>query len=215
MTYVSKQTGGDRTEITFETEDGVGGQRMVHGLPAAVVTNIADTAARLATIVTSLSTIAGHVDGLEGYTDGLETLVGTTNTSLTALAGYVDGLETLVTSTNSALTTLQGLVDGLEGYLDTVEAKLDALNPSTAGTPFQKAAGTSAVQLDSVACTSGCWVKNISTLSQMVYVGRSGVAAGSGYQLGPGEERFFPCRNADEWYVIASAASSNSCVLPV
>jgi len=83
---------------SFRTPDGIiqvqaepgdnGGaeKRFVHGLPTAVVTDIANTASRLASIITSLATIQGYVDGLEGFTDGLETLVGLTNTKLDTVA---------------------------------------------------------------------------------------------------------------------------------
>ena len=66
----------------------------VHALLPDVTTDIANTAARLSTIVTSLSAISGFVDGLEA-------LAGTLNTLQTTIAGYVDGLEGLLGATLS------------------------------------------------------------------------------------------------------------------
>jgi hypothetical protein len=78
---------------------------------------------------------------LAGYVDGLETLVGTSNSSLSSIltaltstiAGYVDGLEGLTTSSNTKLdtihtdlgTTLSGLLTDLKGYTDQLEGYVD------------------------------------------------------------------------------------------
>lgn len=87
----------------------------------------------IGTTNSTLSTIDGRVDGLEGYLDGVET-------SLTALEGYTDGVETAIASTNTKLDTvntnlgtIDGRVDSLEGYLDGVETSLTAIEGYTDG----------------------------------------------------------------------------------
>ena len=75
---------------------------------------------RLAQRITSLMALVGEVQAsptantvldrlktLAGYVDGLETLIGTSNTTLSAIDGHVDGLESLITSTNAALGEVQ------------------------------------------------------------------------------------------------------------
>lgn len=102
--------------------------------PPAAITGFA-TAANQSTIIghvdgletligttnTTLTTIAGYLDGVEGYIDGLETLIGTTNTTLSTIDGHVDGLEALVGTTNTNLSTIDGHVDGVEGILTTID----------------------------------------------------------------------------------------------
>lgn len=84
--------------------------------------------------LTALNSILAAVDGLEGFTDGLETLIGTTNTTLTTLNGYVDGLEgfvdgieALIGTTNTTLTTLNGYVDGIETLITATNDAVDGL----------------------------------------------------------------------------------------
>jgi hypothetical protein len=196
----------------------------VDKLPGTVETDISNTAAHLATIITSLTAIDGHVDGLEGFTDGieaaltalqgyvdgLETLTGTTNTSLTALQGYVDGLETLVTATNSALTALQGYVDQLEGYTDGVESKLDSVIANQAppsaiygGKKTIATAGSSAqIQTSSQALTEGVWVRGLDANTGVAYVGSSSVSAtAGGTRVAAKEAVFVRIDNLNKVYV--------------
>jgi hypothetical protein len=53
-------------------------------------------------------------EAVKGFVDGLETLLGTTNSSLSTL--------------NSAITTLQGYVDQIEGYTDGIETLITSTN---------------------------------------------------------------------------------------
>lgn len=91
--------------------------------------------ATLPTVTVSGGATAAHQVTQNGYLDGLETLIGTTNSSLTTIDGRVDGLETLVTSTNTKLDTIDGRVDGLEalvtstnGYVDGLETLVTSTN---------------------------------------------------------------------------------------
>lgn len=129
-----------------------------------------------------------------------------------ALLETLPDIEDKIEDVNSNLGDIHQAVDGVEAKLDTLHADV---NPTTFIEPYQKATGTSATQLDSVVVTLGCWVKNISATSQVVYVGKSGVTTSTGFQLVVGEEKFMPCRNTNEVYIIASAASANTSVLPI
>jgi hypothetical protein len=80
------------------------------------------------------TTIIGHVDGIEGSVDGIETLIGTTNTTLTTIDGRVDGLETLVTSTNTKLDTANTSLGTLDNAISGNEMQVDVVAPLPAGT---------------------------------------------------------------------------------
>lgn len=79
-------------------------------------------------------TLIGHVDGIEGSVDGIETLVGTTNTTLTTIDGRVDGLETLVTSTNTKLDTANTSLGTLDNAISGNEMQVDVVASLPAGT---------------------------------------------------------------------------------
>lgn len=99
-----------------------------------------DDRGRLIVISPTLETL---VDGLEAATDGLETLIGTTNTTLTTLNGYADGLEALITATN-------GFVDGLEAKDFSTETTLAAMSAKLPDSKGQKnTAGSLSVTLSS------------------------------------------------------------------
>jgi hypothetical protein len=75
--------------------------------------------------VTGVATAANQTT-LIGHVDGVETLIGTTNTTLSTIDGRVDTLESLIGTTNSTLTTIDGRVDGVEGLLTTVAGAVKA-----------------------------------------------------------------------------------------
>lgn len=57
------------------------------------------------------------------------------------IIGHVDGIETLIGTTNTTLTTIDGRVDGIEGLLTTIDAdtgnistKVDSIESSSSGT---------------------------------------------------------------------------------
>ena len=175
-------------EHLFETTEGSSPERElpIHDLAPDLREAVLET-------VTQLTAIAGYVNQLEGYTDGL---------------------EALITTTNSLVTTLSGHVDQLEGYTDGVEAKLDTLiaaNDPGAGRTFQNTdidtAGAELLHADK-ACALGCWVQNISSGTQKIsvaYVADGDATMINGWVLSPGGEHFFPCTNANQLSVIASA----------
>jgi len=71
-------------------------------------------------------------------------------------------------------------------------------------------AGTSAEQLDGVAnkpAHKGVLIKNTHA-SQNLFVGKEGVTATTGYELGTNEEIFLQVKNPELIYVIASGAST-------
>jgi hypothetical protein len=75
--------------------------------------------------VTGVATAANQTT-LIGHVDGVETLIGTTNSTLSTIDGRVDTLESLIGTTNSTLTTIDGRVDGVEGLLTTVAGAVKA-----------------------------------------------------------------------------------------
>ena len=112
-------------------------------------------------------------DTIIGHVDGLETLVGTTNSTLTTIDGRVDGLETLATSTNTKLDTvntnlgtIDGRVDGLETLVTSTNTKLDTTNTNTGN------AATSLAIMDDWDESDRAKVNPI--------VGQAGVAAAAG-----------------------------------
>ena len=181
-----------------------------------------------------LTTIDSKLGDIKGYTDTLETLIAATNTALTTLQGYVDGLEALDTTRNSALTTIQGYIDGLEtliaatntalttlqGYVDGLETLVGALNPTTFGVPYTQSIPTSggtgsggSTQLTAIVVTTGVKVVNTSSGGQTITIGKSSAAAA--WPLVPGQAEFFPCRNANEVYAIATGTAGTIAVLPL
>jgi hypothetical protein len=104
-------------------------------LPAAQITTLTPPAA-ITGFATSANqaTIIGHVDGIEAAVDGIETLVGTTNTTLTTIDGRVDGLETLVTSTNTKLDTANTSLGTLDNAISGNEMQVDVVASLPAGT---------------------------------------------------------------------------------
>jgi hypothetical protein len=173
-------------EHPLETEAGSGAtQRTVHGLPADIAQNLADTATRTEQCRALLATISSSVDGLEGYTDQLEAL-------LTTLQGYVDGLEGLITSSNTALAQLH--TDFGPGA-----PKIDQVG----------SIGTSAdVQFATQTLTKGMSIKNVSTGGQTLYIKHSaGPTSSNSLLLAPGEwSDPIECTNANQVYMRASAS---------
>lgn len=82
-----------------------------------------DIAADSAGLATSAKqdTIIGHVDGIE-------TLIGTTNTTLTTIDGRVDGIEALLTTIDADTSALAGTVSGSELQVDIVSMPTVAVN---------------------------------------------------------------------------------------
>lgn len=80
---------------------------------------LTDTELRATPVPVSVSGVSTEAkqDTIIGHVDGIETLIGTTNSTLSTIDGRVDGLETLVGTTNSTLSTIDGRVDGIEGLL--------------------------------------------------------------------------------------------------
>lgn len=101
------------------------------------------------------TTIIGHVDGIEGSVDGIETLIGTTNSTLTTIDGRVDGLETLVTSTNTKLDTANTSLGTLDNAISGNEMQVDVVAPLPAGTnAIGKLSANSGVDIGDVDVTS-------------------------------------------------------------
>lgn len=103
----------------------------------------------------------------------------------------------------------------MEGDLADLEAKLDAiilLLAPPANATNQVASTTSSAVFASQACLIGFWCKNISTGSQKSTITKGQTATtGNGYELSIGDERFYPCRNMNEYAHISSAISANLC----
>lgn len=70
-------------------------------------------------------------DTIIGHVDGIETLIGTTNTTLTTIDGRVDGLETLVTSTNTKLDTANTSLGTLDNAISGNEMQVDVITMPT------------------------------------------------------------------------------------
>lgn len=91
----------------------------------------AATATNQTTQITTLGQIRDRLEEIRTYTDSLELL-------LTSLNGYVDGLETLLGTANTTQSAIAGFVDQLEGFVDGIEPKLDAI---VTNQPKSKGAG--------------------------------------------------------------------------
>lgn len=178
-------------------DDGGSQKRPVTGLPSVVVGYLSNASTKLTAILSALTGIATAAKQDTG------------NASLASILSALGAALTVNLPTGASTAANQ---TSANTKLDTLHADV---NPSTAGTPFQVSTGVTATQLTSSVTANGIWVKNISTLAQLVCVGRSGVTTSTGYQLAVGEERWLPCRNANEWYIIASAVSANVCVEPI
>ena len=85
------------------------------------------TATHQITQIARLEQIRDFLGNIRTYTDSLELL-------LTSLNGYVDGLETLLGTANTTQSAIAGFVDQLEGFVDGIEPRLDTIagNQSTA-----------------------------------------------------------------------------------
>ena len=81
----------------------------------------------------------------------------------------------------------------------------------------QQTVGTTAVQLTaaSTPCTEGVLVKALTTNGDLVYVGKSGVTTGTGYELTAGETVTIETDNANKVYCIAGAAGQKVCWIGV
>lgn len=81
----------------------------------------------------------------------------------------------------------------------------------------QTTIGTEAVQLiaASTPCKKGVLVKALSTNSGIVYVGKTGVTTGTGYELTAGEVVMIEADNVNKVYGIASAADQKVCWIGV
>jgi hypothetical protein len=79
-------------------------------------------------------------------------------------------------------------------------------NPATVYTA-QQTATSSAVALASQALVNGVVLTNLSTSTNNLYVGPSGVTAGTGYLLVPGQSISFGVTNTNAIYVIAPTGS--------
>lgn len=92
-------------------------------LTAAQITTLTPPAA-----ITGFGTAANQAT-IIGHVDGIETLIGTTNTTLTTIDGRVDGIEGL-------LTTISGNVDGLETSNSAIQTAVQLIDDTifTAGT---------------------------------------------------------------------------------
>lgn len=71
-----------------------------------------------------ITTIAGAVSGTEMQVDIVTSALPTgasTSAKQDTIIGHVDGIETLIGTTNTTLTTIDGRVDGVEGLLTTID----------------------------------------------------------------------------------------------
>jgi hypothetical protein len=86
--------------------------------------------------VTGVATAANQTT-LIGHVDGLETLVGTTNTTLTTIDGRVDGVEALLTTIDADTGNLAGILTAVQ-IIDNIvagsEAQVDIVAALPAGT---------------------------------------------------------------------------------
>ncbi len=136
----AKQDTGNTSLASLDTKLPAQGQALAAAstpvvLPAAQITTLTPPAA-ITGFATSAKqdTIIGHVDGIEAAVDGIETLIGTTNSTLTTIDGRVDGLETLVTSTNTKLDTANTSLGTLDNAISGNEMQVDVVAPLPAGT---------------------------------------------------------------------------------
>ena len=81
----------------------------------------------------------------------------------------------------------------------------------------QTTVGTTAVQLTatSTPCKKGVLAKALSTNGDKVYVGKSGVTTGTGYELTAGETVAIEVDNVNKVYAIAGAAGQVVCWIGV
>lgn len=111
-----------------------------------------------------------------------------------------------------ALQNAGGSVTDLTAVEEKLDTVIELLAPETAETT-QVASTTSSAVFASQDCALGFWAKSISTSTQKTYIFKGSPATtGNGYELIAGEERFFPCRNMDEYSHISSAISANLCI---
>lgn len=123
----AKQDTGNTSVASIDTKTPALGQALAAAsvpviLPAATITTLTPPAA-----ITGFATSAKQ-DTIIGHVDGIETLIGTTNTTLTTIDGRVDGIETLIGTTNTTLTTIDGRVDGLEASNSAIQTSVQLLD---------------------------------------------------------------------------------------
>ncbi len=190
-----KYLGPDDATTTF---DNVAGDTAETRIP--VTTQPAATVAFFSNMSTKLTAIAASVAGT--LTVGLPSGAATSakqDTGNTSLGSILSGLASLATS------ALQTAGNG------TLASILAALAPSAAVCD-QVSSTNSSAAFGSQVCGLGAWIKNISTGSQIAYIKPGATASASnGYQLAPGEERFFPCSNMNTIRHFSSASGANLC----
>lgn len=99
------------------------------------------------------------------------------------------------------------LVDGTTGLpIGSGSGGNPNLNPATVYTA-QQTATSSAVALAAQSLSNGVVLTNLSTSTNDLYVGPSGVTSGTGYKLIPGQSISFGVTNTNAIYVIAPTGS--------
>ena len=139
-TTLNAMTGGD----TVRTEDisGVKFQVVKIGLGASGVNDGPVSSANpLPVSAASLPLPSGAAtsakqDTLIGHVDGIETLIGTTNSTLSTIDSRVDGLETAVASTNTKLDSILAKQPAL-GTAGTASADVITVQGKASMTPIQ------------------------------------------------------------------------------
>ena len=108
--------------MAYSPKNANGQATMANSEPVVIASDQSAVPVTVSGVATSAKqdTIIGHVDGIE-------TLIGTTNTTLSTIDGRVDGLETLVTSTNTKLDTVNTNLGTIDGRVDGLETSNSAI----------------------------------------------------------------------------------------
>jgi hypothetical protein len=85
-------------------------------------------------------------------------------------------------------------------------AKEDTLKAQADFSYGQTTIGTTEVQLPAAACVKGVLVKALSTNTGIVYIGKTGVLATTGYELTAGEAVTIEVDNVNKLFAIADTA---------
>lgn len=112
--------------MAYKKSNANGQATMANSEPVVIASDQSAVPVTVSGVATAANqtTIIGHVDGIE-------TLIGTTNTTLSTIDGRVDGLETLSTATNTKLDTVITHVDGLETLIGTTNSTLTTIEGDT------------------------------------------------------------------------------------
>lgn len=159
--------------------------------------------------------ISGTVTANQGGTWNVTNVSGTVSLPTGA------STSALQSTGNTSLSTIAGAVSGTEMQVDVVAAlPAGTNNLGSVGTYLiagplvgQTTSNTTAVQLSAVStpATNGILVQALSTNTASVFIGGSGVATSSGFELQAGQAVPFTVDNITDLYVIGSNGTDKVC----